>query len=167
VRVPEYRRRSARILLVDGDDRVLLLESLPDPAHPELGRAWITPGGGLDPGESLAAAAVREAREEIGLALTSDDLVGPVAFVHGYVELTWATGVFRDDWFLVRVDKHDVDTSAMEDLEAGFHLGERWWTVDELAATTDRVIPFGLAGLLTDLLAGRIPAEPIELPWHH
>jgi 8-oxo-dGTP pyrophosphatase MutT (NUDIX family) len=165
--VPEYRRRSARILLVDGKGRVLLLRSRPDPSHPELGQAWITPGGGVDTGESLAAAAVREAREEIGLIVTEEDLTGPVAYVHGHVVLTWASGIFRDDFFLVRVDRHEVDTSAMEEFEAGNHLGERWWTVDELETTTDRVLPFGLAGLLTDLLAGRVAAEPVELPWHH
>jgi 8-oxo-dGTP pyrophosphatase MutT (NUDIX family) len=165
--VPQYRRRSARVLLVDGKDRVLLLQSLPDPAAPDLGRGWITPGGGVDTGESLVAAAVREAREEIGLTVTEADLTGPVAYTHGHVELTWASGFFRDDFFLARVDTHEVDTSAMEEMEAGNHLGERWWTVAELTTTTERVIPFGLAGLLADLLAGRIPAEPIELPWHH
>lgn len=165
--MPEYRRRSARILLVDGKDRVLLLQSVPDRSHPELGPSWITPGGGVDPGESLVAAAVREAREEVGLAVAPDELVGPVAFTEGYAEFTWATGLFRDDFYLVRVDSHEVDTSAMEELEAGNHVGERWWTVDELAATTDRVFPRGLAGLLTDLIAGRTPPEPRELPWHH
>lgn len=165
--MPDYRRRSARILLVDGKDRILLLQSRPDPAFPEFGRAWITPGGGVDAGESLAATAVREAREEVGLTITEDDLTGPVAFAAGHVEFSWASGIFRDDFFLVRVDAHEVDTSAMEEFEAGNHLGERWWTLAELETTTERVMPYGLADLLAGLLAGRIPERPVELPWHH
>jgi 8-oxo-dGTP pyrophosphatase MutT (NUDIX family) len=165
--VPEYRRRSARILLVDGEDRVLLMKSMPDPAFPDHGWSWITPGGGVDDGESLPVAAVREAREEIGLAITGADLVGPVAYCHGYVELQWASGNFRDDFFLVRVGSHEVDTSAMEEFEAGNHLGHRWWTIAELEATTEAVIPLGLAELLAGLVAGRVPEQPVELPWHH
>ena len=165
--MPEYRRRSARVLIVDGEDRVLLLKALPDPAFPDHEWSWITPGGGVDAGESLAQAAVREAREEVGLALTLDDLVGPVAFGHGYVPLGQFSGIFRDDYFLVRVDAHEVDTSAMEEFEAGNHLGHEWWTVADLETTSDAIVPLGLAPLLADLIAGRVPVEPVELPWHH
>jgi hypothetical protein len=76
-------------------------------------------------------------------------------------------GVFRDDYFHLRVDAHEVDTSAMEDFEASNHQGHRWWTVAELESTTERVIPFGLAGLVSDLIAGRMPATAVRLPWHH
>jgi hypothetical protein len=55
----------------------------------------------------------------------------------------------------------------MEDLEAGQHAGHRWWSVDELRATTEIVYPLGLADLLAELLAGRIPDPAVELPWHH
>jgi 8-oxo-dGTP pyrophosphatase MutT (NUDIX family) len=161
----EYHRRSARVLVIDGEDRVLLLLSAPNEIEPEP--CWITPGGGVTDGESLVEAAVREAREEIGLHVTPADLGGQVAWAAGRVPAWPDTGVFRDDYFHVRVPAHDVDTSAMEEFEAGFHQGHRWWTVAELASTTARVIPWGLPALLADIVAGRMPAEPVRLPWHH
>lgn len=33
-------------------------------------------------------------------------------------------------------------------------------------ATADTVYPYGLAALVTDLLAGRTPQRPVRLPWH-
>ncbi|MDP8922778.1 MAG: NUDIX domain-containing protein [Chloroflexota bacterium] len=51
-------RRSARLLVLDPDDRLLLFRiedaSLREPV------LWITPGGGLEPGESYEQAARRE-----------------------------------------------------------------------------------------------------------
>jgi 8-oxo-dGTP pyrophosphatase MutT (NUDIX family) len=163
--VEEYHRRSARVLVIDGNDRVLLLLSAPNEIEPEP--CWITPGGGVADGESLVQAAVREAREEIGLAVTAADLGSPVAWGAGRVPAWPDTGVFRDDYFHVRVPAHEVDTSAMEEFEARNHRGHRWWSVAELSSTPARVIPWGLPGLVTDLVAGRHPAEPVRLPWHH
>jgi len=162
-----YRRRSARVLLLDGSARVLLLRSLPDPRQAALGHGWLTPGGGVGKLESLARAAARELHEEIGLLVTPRELGRPVAYTTGYAELGWARGVFRDDFFYHRVDRHDVDISRMEAREHSSHGGHRWWTVDVVASTTETVYPFGLAGLLTDLLAGQIAQAPIRLPWHH
>jgi 8-oxo-dGTP pyrophosphatase MutT (NUDIX family) len=157
-----YRRRSARVLLVDRADRVLLLHARDADRY-----IWITPGGGVQEGEALADAAARELREEVGLSVPAAALGEPVAFSGGYVRFSWAEGVFRDDFFWHRVDAHEIDTSGMEDLEAGQHAGHRWWAADELRATTETVFPLGLAGLLADLVAGLVPAEPVELPWHH
>jgi 8-oxo-dGTP pyrophosphatase MutT (NUDIX family) len=157
-----YRRRSARVLLVDGSDRVLLLR-----LRDHGGHIWLTPGGGVQDGEPLAEAAARELREEVGLAVPAAGLGEPVAHTGGYVRFSWAEGIFRDEFFLHRVAAHEIDTSGMEELEAGQHAGHRWWSVDELRATPETVYPLGLAGLLADLVAGRIPAEPVELPWHH
>ena len=61
------RRSSARVVLVDADDRVLLLRG-GDPARPGPA-VWHTPGGGIDPGEAPEDAARRELAEEVGLRL--------------------------------------------------------------------------------------------------
>jgi 8-oxo-dGTP pyrophosphatase MutT (NUDIX family) len=162
-----YRRRSARVLLLDGSGRVLLLRCLRDPRDAVLGHDWLTPGGGVGRLESLARAAARELREEIGLVVAPRELGRPVAYTTGYADLGWARGVFRDDFFLHRVDGHEVDVSRMEARERSSHAGHRWWALAEVASTTESIYPFGLAGLLTDLLAGQLPQHAIRLPWHH
>jgi len=69
------RRTAARVVLVDDSGRVLLLSG----TDPQVGsRWWITPGGGIENDEDLAATAVRELAEETGIRLSPADLVGPI-----------------------------------------------------------------------------------------
>jgi 8-oxo-dGTP pyrophosphatase MutT (NUDIX family) len=164
--MPVYARRSARVLLVDSADRVLLLRSLLKPGKPARGHLWLTPGGGVEPGEDLAEAAVRELAEEAGLTASAADL-RHVAFAAGHAEFTWASGLFRDDYFLHRVGSHRFDPSGQTEFERGHMVGHRWWSAPELQTTTETIYPYGLSTLLTDLIGGRVPAEPVELPWHH
>jgi ADP-ribose pyrophosphatase YjhB (NUDIX family) len=159
-----YRRRTARVLLLDDTDRMLLFrfEGGPGRRH-----CWITPGGGVHDGETLDRAAARELREETGLAVVPGELGSLVAFTGGYADLGWAKGMFRDDFFFLRTAAHEVDLTGLEGFEREQLTEHRWWSLDELVSTTETVYPLRLAVLLGDLLAGRVPAEPIRLPWHH
>jgi 8-oxo-dGTP pyrophosphatase MutT (NUDIX family) len=56
-------RRAARVILLDPQDRVLLMRY---DGGPPSGSHWATPGGGLNPGEDYREAAVRELAEETG-----------------------------------------------------------------------------------------------------
>lgn len=56
-------RHAGRVVVLDPGGRVLLLRYDNDPPD---GRHWATPGGGLNPGETYAAAASRELAEETG-----------------------------------------------------------------------------------------------------
>lgn len=163
----EYARRTARVLLFDGAQRLLLFcYSLRPEVHGGE-RGWFTPGGGVDAGEELRETAARELAEEIGLVVPAVELGAHVAYTSGTADLGWQAGLFRDDFFVHRVEQHDVDLSGLLDYEKKNLLETRWWTATELAATTDIVYPLQLSPLVDRLLRGDAPSEPIELPWHH
>lgn len=141
----------ARVLLVEPTGRVLLFRGS-DPAAPQAGAWWITPGGGVEAGESLVEAARREVWEETGRELPADLgpvlLVRPVRFTFEQVEY-----VQTEHFFRVPVTDTAVHDGGWTEVERRTLHAHRWWSADELAGTTDTVYPEGLA----DLLAGDPP----------
>jgi 8-oxo-dGTP pyrophosphatase MutT (NUDIX family) len=145
-------RVAARVLLVDPEQRLLLFQGV-DPHVPDEA-FWFTAGGGLEPGEELLAGARRELHEETGLRLPPDGMVGPVwlrrvRFSFEGVEYD------SDEWFFLATltDPADVDTAGFTDLENRTVRGHRWWSADDLRATTETIYPLQLAELLPGLLA--------------
>ena len=135
-------REAVRAVIVDAQERVLLL-SWENPA----GRWWITPGGGMLAGESEEAALRRELREEVGLAAVE---LGPLVFERTHV-LPWGERMLRqhERYYVVRVDSLVVEPTI--DLATENVTGHRWWTLDELDATDERVAPPRLAALVRSL----------------
>jgi len=160
--VTEYARRSARLILLDSDGRALMFCY----RDQRYGRSWFTPGGGVDPGEGLREAAVRELFEETGLRVPVDELGPHVAFTTGYVALTWIEGQMRDDFFVHRSASSEIRLDGMLDYETNSLIEYRWLSADDVRACPDRVVPNGLADLIDRLAAGDVPAVPVELPWH-
>jgi 8-oxo-dGTP pyrophosphatase MutT (NUDIX family) len=158
------RRDSARVILLDRDGRVLLLY-VRDPKDDKPG-FWITPGGGVEPGEETAVAAARELEEETGLRVSAAELGAPVAVTRG----DWAfrgIPIYGEDWFFTKqVDAFEPCDSGWDQIERELHQGWRWWPLDELDKTDDPVLPGALAELLHALQEGVATGdEPRELPW--
>ncbi|WP_277210085.1 NUDIX hydrolase [Isoptericola croceus] len=145
-------RRAARIIVLDGAGRALLVRGH-DADQP--GRSWwFTIGGGIEPGESEAAAAVREAREEAGLELTEADLEGPVmtraGIFHFYAETCRQDEVF----FVARVARHDPTDAGWTAQERDVLDEMRWMGAAELRAQQIEIFPTVLPDLVESLAGG-------------
>lgn len=156
-RRPVRRRRTARVLLVDDLGRLLLFSDS-DPGIAGL-RWWITPGGGIEPGESDRAGAVREIHEETGHVSDTGDLTGPLArrrVRHGYTDVVVDQ---QEVFFGLTVAAFDVDDAGHTDEERLTMTEHRWWTRDELAGTTETIWPAELLELWDRMVAGLSPLD--------
>lgn len=127
------------MFLLDPLDRLLLLQGI-DPGDPGRGAWWFTPGGGLDKGESHRDAAARELLEETGIEVVLDG--DPVWERTTDFPLDGRDYRQHEFFYLARLDVlAEVVPTHWTELEHRSLHGSRWWTEDELRATTDVVYP--------------------------
>lgn len=148
-------QESARGVLLTPTGQILLMK-----IAGSAGDFWITPGGRIRPGEEPAEAAAREIREETGYR---------AALVHNQLWVRHGTYVAdglrlpeREHFFLMPTEPFEATTTGMEPGEANHHRGFRWWTISEIACSTETFVPRRLAELLLDLQQFGPPPSPIE-----
>ncbi len=151
------RRRAGRVLVIDGDGRVLLLHGF-DPARPGE-PYWFTIGGGAKPGESLADAAARELLEESGISASAAELGEPVWHEVTTFSFDGTRYQQEQDFFLLRVGAPEISTDGLDDEEAAVVDGHRWWAVAELEATAESFYPRELPRLLQRLTGSGEPSR--------
>ncbi|TNE61142.1 MAG: RNA pyrophosphohydrolase [Alphaproteobacteria bacterium] len=127
------------IMLVNAEGMVFTAERLDTPG------AWQMPQGGVDPGEALEEAALRELEEEIGVPADAVDVLGQTRDWVMYdlpphlLGVVWG-GKYRgqkQQWFLMRLKADDsainIDTEIPE-------FGRwKWSSTQELL---DEIVPF-------------------------
>ena len=147
---PGQHRETARILLTNQRGEIFLLLTHFDP-EVGLPPRWITPGGGIDDGETPIEAAVRELFEETGLQVDSVgepiwSIEGTSVFNDGHVQTTYS------EYFVVRTQSFDVTNENWMENEFVDITDVRWWTLDELAASGEKYSPEPLLDIIQHAL---------------
>ncbi|MFP3465590.1 NUDIX hydrolase [Leifsonia sp. SIMBA_070] len=142
------QRLAARVVVVNEEGQTLLLRG-GDPARPEAGTWWFTPGGGVEGDETVIEAASRELREETGLEV--EQPLGPIHRRATTFEFTGETFQQREVYFYVVVPTFEIDTRGWTVLERAVMRESRWWSLREIETTDETVYPENLAALLMEV----------------
>lgn len=160
-------RPSTRVLLVDADERVLLMRGHDGSGPPW----WFTTGGGVEPGESSVAAGVREVEEETGLVLAESSLCGPLWTRSSILTFDGELIEARETFFTARVPGFEPSPAGLNELERATVTNYRWCSAAQVRALErdgERVYPPGLDALLAEAIsalgAALVPQRPRAIP---
>lgn len=131
--------RLAGCVIKDEQDRVLLLHR----NTPTL-RQWEIPGGKLDPGEDERTTAMRELREEVGIEVNLERLLGSRCFVEDgrTMEYTWFLATIASGTPVVR--------------ERNLHDRCEYHKLDDLPWTVQRQLSPNTKNFIEEIAEGRI-----------
>jgi TDG/mug DNA glycosylase family protein len=148
-------RPAVRALVLDAQERVLLVKFVD-----VVGQVWwATPGGGIAEGESPEETLRRELREELGL---TEFELGPEIWWRDHT-FAWMGRILRapERIHLVYVEEHEPAPEL--DLHAEGVYDIRWWTLSELEAAEETLVPKRLAEFLRELLEHGPPPSPVDV----
>ncbi len=143
-------RRAVRGLLVTPDQHILLIKIHSPVRDLEM---WMTPGGGVEEGESDLEALRRELYEETGLETFTP---GPMVWTREF-SFPWQGGIFHqyEEYYFISTpcfepSMHQNPAVGEKEIFKYF----RWWPLDELLLSSEIFAPGKLAQNLQRLLSG-------------
>ena len=141
------KRDTARALIQAASDcSVLLINMRGDNGE----MFWITPGGGIDDGESPEEAVIREIREETGF----EGLLEPQLIANARNSFTFNGCSYEDDESLYHVKVPKFTPSGDGNpctAERESSLGFKWWDISALLSSGEMLKPERLGKIIAEL----------------
>lgn len=141
------QRPSARLLVLNDKDEVFLFRFVHN-REPLTGQNyWSTSGGAVEEGETFEQAGLRELEEETGIKCSQ---IGPEV-AHREFVLQLADGEFvnaDERYFIVRPAAEQLSFVGWTDLEVEVITEHKWWSLLEIANSTEIICPENLVEIL-------------------
>lgn len=160
-------RKAVRVLLINNNNQLLLMcvedfdVSTPDGTRNK--RFWCTIGGGIERGESIEQAALREIYEETGIVQEAVALKSVVW--HGVVDLMLKGVLTRlDESFIVaKTNQTTVALCSPTEDEKQVVKKMIWFSLEDIQKCPDVIFPVVLPDYLPDILSGNYPQESLYI----
>lgn len=150
------RRQACRAIILNPENEVLLIKV----ANPnDKWTGWITPGGGIEAGETKECVLRRELFEELGLQNFD---MGPLIWKRSH-SFQWGDSILDQEDFFFYLQSPRFEPEPQQLMEGENFLEFRWWSLEELAVTKDSFAPRRMFEFLSDLVEGNIPPIPIDV----
>ncbi len=160
-------RNNVKVILLNEANELLLIY-VDDPKTTTIdgtyhGPFWCFVGGGIEEGESLQKAAIREIYEETGIG-QEDIALGPIVWSGTFDFVRIGVPTHMEEQFIVaRTKKTDVDPVGLTIWEKSVIKKMKWFSLDEIKNCKQVIYPVVLPEYLPDILAENYPKKPIEI----
>ena len=150
-------RPSARIVVLNRNKQILLFRFAYSRGILSGLVYWATPGGEVEGDETFEQAASRELFEETGIKLEPSAFGEQIAQRQFELLLPDGERVMADDrFFTIRVDNPLLSKLNLTELECEVMAEHRWWSIDELINSDEKIFPSDIADILLSIGVARL-----------
>lgn len=154
-------RKSSRAIVLNKKNEIFLFQYMFD--YLEDSKAiWITPGGGLEEGESFEDALKRELFEELGVQIKEKC---PEVYYRNpiYAMKNGEKVQSVEKFFLVMLEDEEFSSECWTESEKKRMLAGKWWSTEEIERSEEEFFSKDVLWILYELSSGNYSDVPLEI----